>query len=157
MKNNKGFTYIEMLFALGVMAIILLMSMSRSVKHKSRLETAIKITRSTFKSARDQAGSLNQRVLVTLSQSNNKVTFQKSNIDQSTIYNTVTLSTAASLSTVPNVDQIIFSPTSAIQAKLNTVSVVPTQNIVLTYTDSFNVTKQLTLFYHTGSTYSVNP
>jgi len=157
-RSSKGFTFLELVLALSVIALITtlgVLSFNKSTQSIT-LDTVSDKTQATLELAKQFATSLHKPIGVSLNAQAIKITtltvfdFTESTPSQSILY-TIELDDSIHITPNPVIDLIRFSPTTSVRAFLDGSELVATAAYQLKLVNNDNASVNVLIYHHSGS------
>lgn len=156
-KRGLGFTVIEILIILFIVGIVASLAVPglRPSLFRLKLDSQHHEAAGILELARQYSHSHSRSARVALTYSDESIV-QIQLVDPSLTdpVEALSLDTSIRITSTPKVDQIIFSPLAPITLKLASVTLNATSNVLFSFSAKNEVTRNLTLYYHTGITHS---
>jgi prepilin-type N-terminal cleavage/methylation domain-containing protein len=150
--STSGMTLIEILMVLMIIVVIAAISIPGYKKSKDFLAVEPSVEDiSTFLelgNRHSQAQNTEISCDFLLTDVTKNMTLTEAN--SSTALSTYTINPLLTVSTLPEIDELIFSPTSSITFKKNEAFVASESNLVITISNSAGISKNITVFYNSG-------
>lgn len=160
LRNTKGFTLIEVLLALGIvafMASVVVPSLASSYENLNFKKT-LNETEQLLNLASTYSRSMNQEVVVSVNRTGGKVSslsvLKTSPLSQ---LDTLEIKNGFELITEPVITSFSFSPTSSVRLFLGETQLNEDQNLQVKVRASYTYADYLTVFYYSGAIQRIEP
>ena len=155
---NKGFTLMELLIVAAILAIIsiLVIPSLKGSYEQSKMNRQVDETQSFLELARQYSQSLGRQVIVSIDIKEDKITQMRIvDINTNSILEKINIQPTIRLSASPLIDTLSFSPTSSILGSFSNNPLTGSDNIIFEYRRNDNITRNTTIFYHSGAIQSL--